>query len=642
VVDIVDPASPNIIGGIDTPGYAVDVALAGTRAFVADGDAGLQVIDISAPSSPAIVGSAPGTAHSVAAVDSLALVIDTLSDLDIFRISAAGVPTQFWSTGTPSPAIGRIELHADYAYIANGSHGIQVIDISDFPPDPILGSAELPVPTYAHAVTVAGNVAYLAQHQRFRLLDISNPASPILGGYVESSPPGSFPRDITVTGPYAYAIYNYPDLPDKGAYVSTTIFQVIYTPYFTGPTVLGALETAFGRGTAIDVYGFNVYVAYRRDNQTLPDTSGLAVIDISDRTSPTLVGDLRLDGSAHGLAVIGSHAFVGGGSALRLIDLTDPTSPTLAGNFEMSAGAFDLVVRDTLAYVTGDHALQVISVSDPESPVILGSIGTPGTAAAISVKGNHAYVASRTFGLQAVDISNPQLPRMIGTINTPFEALGVATASNSVCVADRFRFQVLPLQCEIPDAILVAGFEATPVEEGILIQWRVSEAVFASFTVSRAAGSNPSDSQYELLGAGRMVPGDGAWEYLDRQVSPGEIHAYKITGFYRSGGSETFGPALATIPSSRPFALLLSWPNPAREEASLLFDLPQRSDLRLRIYDLSGRCVRRLVGGRARTGRHVTEWDGRNDHGQLVASGVYLVRLASDWGTATARVTLVR
>ena len=49
VVDIADPATPHVGGAVDTPGHAVNVALAGDRAYVADDDQGLQVIDIANP-----------------------------------------------------------------------------------------------------------------------------------------------------------------------------------------------------------------------------------------------------------------------------------------------------------------------------------------------------------------------------------------------------------------------------------------------------------------------------------------------------------------------------------------------------------------------------------------------------------------
>ena len=57
VIDISTPSSPHLIGSCDTPDYAYGVAISGTCAYVADDDSGLQVIDISTPSSPHLIGS---------------------------------------------------------------------------------------------------------------------------------------------------------------------------------------------------------------------------------------------------------------------------------------------------------------------------------------------------------------------------------------------------------------------------------------------------------------------------------------------------------------------------------------------------------------------------------------------------------
>jgi hypothetical protein len=56
VIDVSDPANPRRVGGYDTPGYAGGVAVSGHYAYVADGDAGLQVIDVSDPANPRRVG----------------------------------------------------------------------------------------------------------------------------------------------------------------------------------------------------------------------------------------------------------------------------------------------------------------------------------------------------------------------------------------------------------------------------------------------------------------------------------------------------------------------------------------------------------------------------------------------------------
>jgi hypothetical protein len=77
--------------------------------------------------------------------------------------------------------------------------------------------------------------------------------------------------------------------------------------------------------------------------------------------------------------------------------------------------------------------------------------------------------------------------------------------------------------------------------------------------------------------------------------------------------------------------------------AELLFELPGAGRVSLSVYDLSGRRVRTLIGGEAYgAGRHPVLWDGRDDAGRPVGSGVYLYRLAVDGQSKQARGIVLR
>jgi len=56
VIDVSNPSSPVLIGSVDTPGFARGVTVTGDTAYVADWSNGLQVIDVSNPSSPVLIG----------------------------------------------------------------------------------------------------------------------------------------------------------------------------------------------------------------------------------------------------------------------------------------------------------------------------------------------------------------------------------------------------------------------------------------------------------------------------------------------------------------------------------------------------------------------------------------------------------
>ncbi|MHB8077784.1 MAG: right-handed parallel beta-helix repeat-containing protein [Candidatus Krumholzibacteriia bacterium] len=100
------------------------------------------------------------------------------------------------------------------------------------------------------------------------------------------------------------------------------------------------------------------------------------------------------------------------------------------------------------------------------------------------------------------------------------------------------------------------------------------------------------------------------------------------------------GPDRPRAPGCR---LLPVHPNPANPGTAIVFDLPAAAAVRLTVYDLAGRPVRRLLdGARLDTGRHEVAWDGRGDNGHTLATGTYLCRLQAGGTSSGVRISLVR
>jgi hypothetical protein len=76
------------------------------------------------------------------------------------------------------------------------------------------------------------------------------------------------------------------------------------------------------------------------------------------------------------------------------------------------------------------------------------------------------------------------------------------------------------------------------------------------------------------------------------------------------------------------FELEQNFPNPFRASTQVRFSLPQRSDVKLAVFDVAGREVASLAHGAWDAGSHAVSWMGRTDAGQTARGGVYFVRLA--------------
>ena len=75
------------------------------------------------------------------------------------------------------------------------------------------------------------------------------------------------------------------------------------------------------------------------------------------------------------------------------------------------------------------------------------------------------------------------------------------------------------------------------------------------------------------------------------------------------------------------FALEPGRPNPFAGSATLSFSMERGGPARLAVFDASGRMVRQLVNGPIAAGTHTMVWDGRDDRGVTVPSGIYFYRL---------------
>lgn len=138
------------------------------------------------------------------------------------------------------------------------------------------------------------------------------------------------------------------------------------------------------------------------------------------------------------------------------------------------------------------------------------------------------------------------------------------------------------------------------------------------------------------------VPG----EYLDATVTTGARYAYRLV-FTAPDGAETATPnaeVLFTGRGARPerLALYANAPNPFTDGTTIRWDLPASGRASLAIYNAAGERVRLLVDRDLPAGRHEARWDGRDDRGLAVGSGVYFYRLTAPRGGETRTLTLLR
>ena len=110
---------------------------------------------------------------------------------------------------------------------------------------------------------------------------------------------------------------------------------------------------------------------------------------------------------------------------------------------------------------------------------------------------------------------------------------------------------------------------------------------------------------------------------------------------YEYAYSATFDPGLTG--ANRPIAAsLTTYPNPfspGSGPATVRYEVGRAGDVVLTLYDVRGRKVRTLVDGNHQQGTFTTTWDGRDDQGRRVASGVYFCRMTMEGTAERSEVT---
>ncbi len=128
-------------------------------------------------------------------------------------------------------------------------------------------------------------------------------------------------------------------------------------------------------------------------------------------------------------------------------------------------------------------------------------------------------------------------------------------------------------------------------------------------------------------------------------VSSGE-EAYALSSvraFDETGRGIPRGSCVATsAPAKRVTLLHPLHPNPFNPRTTVSFELAQAGHVEVEIYDARGRMLKRLFEGQLTAGPHELRWDGRDENGARLASGVYRVLLSTAGGTQTRAAVLVK
>ncbi len=228
-----------------------------------------------------------------------------------------------------------------------------------------------------------------------------------------------------------------------------------------------------GSANSVDVNGNFAYVA--------AGSTGLQVVDVTDRVNPRIVTALATPGNANNIKVVGNTVYLADGSSgLQIIDATNPLAPALLGGVNTPGIAWDVVVAAGIAYVASDTSgLTLIDVSSSAHPFVLSSLPLSGTTKGADIDiVRKVAVAVGTAGLFTVDVSNPSAPALLGSVNYGGDPRHVALKGNLAVVADVSK-SLSAVNVAAPTAPVYSG--STDVSLGGVLQ---SVTIFGNFALA--------------------------------------------------------------------------------------------------------------------------------------------------------------
>jgi len=165
-------------------------------------------------------------------------------------------------------------------------------------------------------------------------------------------------------------------------------------------------------------------------------------------------------------------------------------------------------------------------------------------------------------------------------------------------------------------------FSAVQVGDRIQISWQsADEDNIAGYRLSRSA------SLAEPFGPlhSEVIPvnSQGTYLYIDAPLPVARRLYYQLEAQFLSGGESCFAPISVDLSMPETNRLQQNYPNPFNPETTLNYQIADPQAVELSVYNLAGQKVRQLFVGPVAAGYYQVSWDGRDDGGRPLPSGIY-------------------
>lgn len=290
----------------------------------------------------------PGYRHEMFVQDQFIYLAAREGDADLAIINAVepALPTLASIYYAPS-TVNDIFISGNHAYLACGSFGLIILDVSD-PYNPVcIGNYPPPEIPYfrADAVYVEDSYLYLgAGGDGLQILDISNPSQPALVGSINGIQ-GIY--EISLSGTTAYLLSH--------GWIENSLLHIIDITHPSDPEIIG-VRGLYWWSLHITIVGEYAYLA-------LHPNENVNIYSVADPQNPTQVTEFETPGTAVDVFASGSYAYVADGdSGLQIINILSPHDPSISASYDISGYASQVFLENEYIYlVKRDTGLMIFA-----------------------------------------------------------------------------------------------------------------------------------------------------------------------------------------------------------------------------------------------------------------------------------------
>jgi len=188
----------------------------------------------------------------------------------------------------------------------------------------------------------------------------------------------------------------------------------------------------------------------------------------------------------------------------------------------------------------------------------------------------------------------------------------------------------------------LADFHADLSENSVVLYWKTySETNNAGFEIQRSEGDASFRKTGFVTGNGTTVKAHNyIWE--DKNIGYGATYCYRLKQIDYDGTYSFSMTVPVTVPVPDGYVLYQNFPNPFNQGTAIRYEIPAASTVRIEIYNTPGQLMKVLVNKEKQPGSYTVIWNGDDNTGQPVVSGIYFCKFIALWDGSVSHQSVKR